>query len=116
MKTEISKRVGTWSMRAMAFGGLTLVDLDDVARKDRGLGMEKMALFVKGMGQFNKHGTAKKVGFLKDDVIVEFAGLAARASEGELIGQVLAKTKIGETVEVTVLRRGERVGLKLPMQ
>lgn len=116
MKTEISKRVGTWSMRAMAFGGLTLVDLEDAARQARGIAADTLALFVKGVGQFNKHGTAKKAGFLKDDVIVDFAGISARATEGEMIGRVLAKTKIGETVDVTVLRGGERVVLKLPMQ
>ncbi len=116
MKTEISRRVGTWSMRAMAFGGLTLVDLEDAARKERGLGVEGMALFVKGMGQFNKHATAKKAGFLKDDVLVAVNGFAARATEGEMIGRLLQTTKIGETVEVMVLRGGERVALKLPMQ
>jgi len=116
LKSDISKRVGTWSMRAMAFGGLTLVDLDDAARKERGIDAEAMALVVKAMGQANKHGAAKNAGFLKDDVVVEFAGSSARASEGELVGRVLAKTKIGETVEVAVLRGSERVTLKLPMQ
>ena len=115
-KSDISKRVGTWSMRAMAFGGLTLVDLDETARKDRGLGTEALALLVKGMGQFNQHGTAKKAGFLKDDVVVAVDGVAARASEGEMIGRLLQTTKIGQTVEVTVLRGSERVALKLPMQ
>jgi hypothetical protein len=116
MKSDISKRVGTWSMRAMASGGLVLEDPDNAMRETRGLGQESLALLVKGMGQFNKHGTAKKVGFLKDDVIVAFAGHEARATEGEIIGRVLAKTKIGETVDVTVLRGSERVTLKLPMQ
>ena len=116
MKTEISKRVGTWSMRAMALGGLTLEELGGAAREQRGLAGEKLALLVKGMGQFNQHGTAKKVGFLKDDVIVDVAGFAARATEGELIGRLLTTRKIGEAVDVTVLRGSERVTLKLPMQ
>lgn len=116
LKSDISKRVGTWSMRAMALGGLTLVDLDDAARKERGIGADAMALFVKGMGQFNQHGTAKKAGFLKDDVLVAVNEFAARASEGEMIGRLLQTTKIGETVEVAVLRGTERVTLKLPMQ
>ncbi|MDP3072494.1 MAG: Trx7/PDZ domain-containing (seleno)protein [Opitutaceae bacterium] len=115
-QSDISRRVGTWSMRAMAFGGLTLTDLDAGTRQARGLGAEGLALLVKGMGNFNKHGLAKKSGFLKDDVIVSFAGETARLSEGELIGRVLAKTTIGETVEVTVLRGTERVALTLPMQ
>ncbi len=115
-KSDISRRVGTWSMRAMAFGGMSLVDLDDAARKQRGLNSDSLALLVKGMGNFNKHGTAKKSGFLKDDVIVAFGGENARVTEGELIGRVLAKTKIGETVDVILLRGEERVTLKLPMQ
>ena len=116
MKSDISKRVGTWSMRAMAFGGLTLVDLDEVARKERGIGADGLALFVKGMGQFNQHATAKKAGFLKDDVLVAVNGFAARASEGEMIGRILQTTKIGEIVDVVVLRGRERVVLQLPMQ
>ncbi len=93
-----------------------MVDLEDAARKERGLGMEEMALFVKGMGQFNKHATAKQAGFLKDDVLVAVNGFAGRATEGEMIGRLLQTTKIGETVDVMVLRGGERVALKLPMQ
>ncbi len=114
--SDISRRVGTWSMRAMAFGGLSLTDLDDAARQERGLPAGVMALQVKGVGQFNKHGTAKKVGFLKDDVIVAFGEFKGRASEGELIGRLLQTRKAGETVDVTVVRGSERLTLKLPMQ
>ena len=116
-KSDISKRVGTWSMRAMAFGGLTLVELDEAARTDRGLGTEALALFVKRMRQFNQHGPAKQAGFLKDDgMVAAVDGFAARASEGEMIGRLLRTTKIGQAVEVTVLRGSERVRLQLPMQ
>ncbi len=116
-KSDISKRVGTWSMRAMAFGGMTLTDLDDAARKERGLAPDSLALLVKGMGQFNnKHGTAKKAGFLKDDVIVAIGAVQARATEAELIGQILQTRLINEVLDVVALRGGERVMLKLPMQ
>jgi len=115
-KTDIAKRVGTWSMRAMALGGLTLVDLDDAARKERGLAPDGLALFVKGMGQFNKHAAAKKAGFLKDDVIVAIDDLRARTTESEVIGRLLQTRKAGDVAEVTVLRGNERVALKLPMQ
>ncbi len=115
-RSEISRRVGTWSMRAMVLGGLTLADLDDAARRERGLGAEGLALVVKGMGQYNKHAAAKKAGFLKDDVIVDVAGVTARLSEGELIGRLLTERRIGQTVEVVVRRGHERVALKLPMQ
>jgi S1-C subfamily serine protease len=68
------------------------------------------------MGQFNKHATAQQAGFLKDDVLVTVNGFSARATEGAMIGRLLQTTKLGETVDVTVLRGGERVALKLPMQ
>ncbi|MEO6245498.1 MAG: Trx7/PDZ domain-containing (seleno)protein [Opitutaceae bacterium] len=116
MKSDISGRVGTWSMRAMALGGLSLTDLDEAARKERGLAAGSLALLVKGMGQFGKHATAKKAGFLKDDVIVAVDGFATRASEGELIGRLLQTTTIGTMAEMTVLRGTERVTLQLPMQ
>jgi hypothetical protein len=116
MKSDISRRVGTWSMRAMAFGGLTLVDLDDATRKERGFAPDAMALHVKAVGQYNKHAAAKKAGFLKDDVIITVDGNTARTSEGELIGNLLQTRKAGETADLTVVRAGERVSLKLPMQ
>ncbi len=115
-KSDISKRVGTWSMRAMAFGGMTLVDLDDAARKERGLAKDAMALHVKGLGQYGKHAAAKKAGFEKDDLIVALDGGSARIAEGELIGRLLQEHKAGETADVTVLRGGRRLALKLPMQ
>jgi serine protease Do len=116
MKSDISKRVGTWSMRAMAFGGLTLDDLNDAARSQRGFARDALALNVKAVGQYNKHAAAKKAGFLKDDVIVAIDGMTTRTTESELIGKLLQAHKAGETAEVTVLRGAERVTLKLPMQ
>lgn len=115
-KADISRRVGTWSMRAMAFGGLTLIDLDDATRQQRGLGADTMALNVKGVGQYNKHGAAKKAGFLKDDLIVKIDAMTRRITEGELIGALLHSRKAGEFADVTVLRGNERLSLKLPMQ
>ena len=116
MKSDISRRVGTWSMRAMAFGGLTLVDLGDAARATRGIAKDAMAMHVKGVGQYNKHGAAKKAGFLKDDVIVGIDDLRGRITESELIGTLLKKHKAGESADVNVLRGTERMTLKLPMQ
>lgn len=115
-QTDISKRVGTWSMRAMTLGGLVLVDLDDAARRERGLGVDGLALFVKGLGQVGKHGAAKKAGFQKDDVLVAIDGLTTRTTESALIGRLLAQRKAGESVAVTVRRGAERVTLQLPMQ
>jgi hypothetical protein len=115
-KSDISRRVGTWSMRAMAFGGMTLVDLDGAARKAHGVADSAMALNVKGVGQYGKHAAAKKAGFIKDDVIVAIDGLSSRTTEGQLIGRLLQTRKAGELVNVEVLRGNERLTLQLPMQ
>ncbi len=115
-RSDISKRVGTWQMRAMTGGGMVLEDLADEARTPRGVAADKMALLVKSVGQYGKHAAAKNAGFKKDDVIVEFAGQSVRVTEGELMGRVLQKNLAGEKVNVTVLRDGQRVALQLPMQ
>ncbi|HEY2953395.1 MAG TPA: Trx7/PDZ domain-containing (seleno)protein [Verrucomicrobiae bacterium] len=115
-KSDISKRVGTWSMRGMASGGLSLEDLADDARSQRGLEQNQMALFIKGVGQYGKHAAAKNAGFKKDDVIVALAGMSDRVTEGELIGRLLQQHFPGEKLKATVLRGQERVELSLPMQ
>ncbi len=115
-RADISKRVGTWQMRAMTGGGMVLEDLADEARTSRGVAADQMALLVKSVGQYGKHAAAKNAGFKKDDVIMEFAGQSARMTEGELMGRVLQKNLPGEKVNVTVLRAGQRVALQLPMQ
>jgi len=115
-QTDISKRVGTWSMRAMALGGLVLVDLDDAARRERGLAPDGLALFVKGLGQAGKHGAAKRAGFQKDDVIIAIDGVTARTTESALIGRLLAQRQAGESVAVIVRRGAEQQTLQLLMQ
>ena len=115
-KSDISKRVGTWGMRGMAFGGLVLEDLPDEARAERGLKKKDLAMLVKSVGQYGKHAAAKKAGFEKDDVIVSLADLKARLTEGELLGVLLKKHFPGEELHATVLRGEGRVELKLPMQ
>jgi len=77
-KTDISRRVSTWSLRGMATGGLVLEDLADDARGTRGMGKNEMALLVKFVGQYGKHAAAKNAGFAKDDVITEMDGKSGR--------------------------------------
>ena len=115
-QSDISKRVGTWGMRGMAFGGMVLEDLSDETRGERRLKKGELALLVKSVGQYGKHAAAKKAGFQKDDVIVRLADLGGRVTEGELIGVLLQKHHIGEELHATVLRGEQRVELKLPMQ
>ena len=115
-KADMSRRVATWPMRGMAFGGMVLVDLTDEERQQRGLGKDSLALFAKGVGQHGKHAAAKNAGFQKEDVLVEFAGLSKRMTEGEILGHLLQAHMPGERVKVTVLRGTERKELTLPMQ
>ena len=115
-KADISRRVGTWPMRAMAAGGLVLEDLANDERGRRGLDAAQMALFVKGLGQYGLHAAAKNAGFQKEDVIVEIDGVTTRMTEGELIGYLLAKHLPGERVTAAVQRGTQRIELSLPMQ
>ncbi len=115
-QSDISKRVGTWGMRGMAFGGMVLEDLPDEARTTRELKKGDLALLVKSVGQYGKHAAAKKAGFQKDDVILRLGEIGSRLTEGELLGALLQKHHVGEDLPATVLRGEQRVELKLPMQ
>ena len=116
LNSDISRRVGTWGMRAMALGGLYLEDLANEERTRRGLDEERMALLIKHAGEYGEHAAAKKAGFQKDDVIIELEGRSARVSESRLIGDLLLKHRPGAKVKAVVLRGGERVELSLPIQ
>jgi serine protease Do len=115
-KSDISRRVGTWPMRAMAFGGMVLTDLPDEERAKRGIDNKSLAMLVKSVGQYGVHATAKNKGFLKDDVLLVVGGINTRMSEGELIGHVLTKHMQKEVVTFTVQRGDKKLDLKLPMQ
>jgi len=115
-QSDISRRVGTWSMRGMALGGLVLEDLNDAQRSERGINKDRLALFVKHAGEYGKHAAAKKAGFQKDDVLVEIGGRSDRITEAELIGQILKQHQAGEQVKTVLLRGTERVELQLPIQ
>jgi len=115
-RADISRRVGTWSMRAMALGGLRLADLPDAERARRGLVPDQMALIATHVGEYGKHALAKKAGFQKDDLLIEVAGSTSRQSEGQLIGHLLRAYRPGDSVKVGVLRGDERIELTLTMQ
>jgi hypothetical protein len=115
-KANLSWRESTWDLRRMAAGGMICEDAPAALRKRLGLGEEVLALRVKGLGGFGQHATAKKIGFQKDDVILEFDGRAGRMTESELLAYGVQRKLLGDRVPVTVLRKGERVKLTLPMQ
>ena len=116
MKSDISRRVGTWGMRGMATGGLVMADISDEDRAKRGLANDTLALLVKFVGQYNHHAAAKNAGFQKDDVLLEIDGRSTRLTEGQFIGQLLQSTKPGQKLKTLVLRGEKQLTLWLPMQ
>ena len=111
-----AKRVGFWSMRGMATGGMVLEDVPDDERARRGFTNAQLALLVKSVGQYGKHAAAKKAGFQKDDVVVEIDGVTTRTTESGLVDRFLASRMPGTKVKAVVLRGDMRVELELPMQ
>lgn len=116
LKSDISRRVGTWPMRAMALGGLFMEDLSDDERAKRGLDQNSMALFVKHAGEYGIHAAAKKAGFQKDDVLISIDGNSSRVTESALIGALIRNHPPGDQVKATVLRGDKRLDLTLPLQ
>lgn len=116
LKSDIGKRVGTWPMRAMVFGGMKMDDIEDAERDTLGLGKEQMALRIFHVGQYGEHAAAKKAGFQKDDILVEVGDLKQRVTESAIIGHLLLHHLPGEQLPAVVVRGGKRVELKLPQQ
>lgn len=115
-RSDIAKRAGTWPMRAMAFGGMKMEDLDDAARAVLGLRRDVMALRINHVGEYGQHAAAKKEGFKADDILLQVAEMKGRISESALIGELLQLHRPGEKLPATVLRAGQRMTLQLPQQ
>ena len=114
--SDIGRRVGTWPMRAMAFGGMKLDDISDEEREKRGIHKDVMALEAMHVGQYGNHAMAKKAGFQKGDVIVDVAGSTKRITESQFLGSVLQNYPKGAKIKVTVVRNGKRISLMMPTQ
>lgn len=115
-RSDISRRVGTWGMRAMAAGGLQLEDVPDAERSRLGLAADTLALRVRHAGEYGEHAAAKKAGFRKDDILVAVEGSRARQTESAFIGSILTRHVPGTRLPVEVLRGAERLELQLPVQ
>ncbi len=115
-KSDISRRVGTWPMRAMAFGGMLLVEMTDAEKKSHQIKPDELALFAKHVGQYGKHAAAKKQGFRKGDIIIAVDGDSARLSESELLGRLIREHRPGEKVPATILRGSKELHMQIPIQ
>ncbi|MEX2141651.1 MAG: Trx7/PDZ domain-containing (seleno)protein [Pirellulales bacterium] len=114
-ESDISFRATTWDLRRMGSGGLLLADLGDEERKERQLPTDALALFVKHVGEYGAHATAKRAGFQKGDVIVAVDGQREHWTESQFLAHTLA-LRPGTRINATVLRDGREIELKLPMQ
>jgi hypothetical protein len=115
-KSDISWRATSWDLRRMVTGGMVLKDSTTDARKALDLPDSALALRVDYLGQYGEHAAGKKAGFQKDDVIVKIDGKTERMTESDLFGYLAQNRMPGAKVPVTVLRKGSKADLELPMQ
>ncbi len=113
---DIAWRVSSWGLRRMVTGGIKLQELSDEERRELGIQAGKMALRAEHVGQYNKHGVAKRAGVKKGDVMVSFNGRSDIMTPGQLLAYGASETKPGQKVPVTFRRGEETIEVKLMMQ
>jgi serine protease Do len=115
-KDDLSWRASSWDLRRMTTGGLLLEEATPEERRRAGLSDQAVALRAKHVGEYGEHAAAKNAGFQRDDVIVSVEGRTARMRETDLMAYLANEKRPGDRVPVSVLRKGERVNLMLPIQ
>ncbi len=113
---DLAWRVSSWEYRRIFLGGLKLEEMNTQQKKAKGLGQGKMALVVEHVGQYGAHAVAKRAGFKKGDIITSYDNQTNLLSESTLFFYGNKKTKIGDRIQVTVLRNGKKVQYQLPVQ
>ncbi len=113
--SDISFRTTTWNLRRMGFGGMFPVDLTDAERRARGMSRLSLGLRLQHVGQYGQHAIAKRAGFVKGDVIIEFDGIRTRKTETELLAYILQKKIGGDRVKVTIVRGDRKLEKVLPI-
>lgn len=112
---DISWRVSSWGMRAIATGGMSLETLDEDQKRALKIA-GPMALRVKHVGQYAKHAAAKRAGFHVDDIVVSYDGRTDLRREADVFAYVSQNHKHGDEIQVEILRNGKRRQLTLPIQ
>jgi hypothetical protein len=106
LRSDISRRVGTWPMRAWIGGGMKLESVEG----------DHLGLRAAHVGQYGTHAAAKRAGFKKGDLIVEVDGITENLTESELIGRLLQRYSRPTKVKAIVVRNGKRLTLDFPIQ
>lgn len=106
LKSDISRRVGTWPMRAWIGGGMKLESVPG----------DHLGLRAVHVGQYNQHAAAKRAGFKKGDILVEVDGIKENLTESELMGRLLQRYSKPTKLKAIVLRNEKRLTLDFPIQ
>ena len=75
-----------------------------------------LALLAKHVGEYGEHAAAKRAGFRKGDVLVEYDGSRASRTETEIMARALNEQRPGDKTPVKVLRGGKEISLEMPVQ
>ena len=113
---DISWRVSAWGLRRMVTGGLVFETASEAERSESGIESGRMLLKVKHVGMYGPHAAGKNAGFQKDDLIVSYDGHTDLMSDSDVLRYGATQKHVGETVVLGVLRKGELLSLKIPVQ
>ena len=113
---DISWRVSAWGLRRMVTGGLVFETASAEERREAGVAAEAMLLKVKHVGMYGAHAAGKNAGFQKDDFIVSYDGKSDLMTDSDLLRYGVAQKKVGDSIVMGVLRKGETLSLKIPVQ
>ncbi|MDE0858530.1 MAG: PDZ domain-containing protein [Akkermansiaceae bacterium] len=101
LKSDISRRVGTWPMRARIGGGMKLESLSDKDRYRLKIRKDQLTL---------------RAGFLKSDILIEVDGLKENLTESQLFGTLLKRHPQPTKLDCQIIRKGKTINLKFPIQ
>lgn len=113
---NLSWRPTSWDLRRMGAGGMRLDPLTASERSALGLDEKALGLRIKHVGLYGEHATAHKAGIQKDDILVGFDGRDRAMTESQVFAYALQEKKPGDTVEVVVLRDGQRKTFRIALQ
>jgi hypothetical protein len=115
-RDNISWRATSWDLRRMTTGGMRLDNLSPDERRAAGLADDAMALRARHVGQYGAHAAAKNAGFINGDVLVAVDSETGPLTESQLMARLVNAHRPGDIVPVVILREGQRMTFKLPMQ
>ncbi|HXT61313.1 MAG TPA: Trx7/PDZ domain-containing (seleno)protein [Pirellulales bacterium] len=115
-KSDLSWRPTSWDLRRMAFGGIRFDPLSADDRREMNIPDGALALLAKHVGEYGEHAAAKRAGFRKGDVLVEYDGSRAPRTETEIMARALNEQRPGDKTPVKVLRGGKEISLEMPVQ